>query len=477
MPEEIKLITEAELRNLTKAELIALTISLQVHNQALDLRIAALEAQLNRPKKHSGNSSSRPSNDRKGNKANSQNMRSNQKGHGKGGRRLHISPDQTIRSQLKKCPDCGESLAEEDHSLHNTYDHIELPQLRPIVTRVMQFKVYCSRCQKDHIAPAPQGYENGSPFGRTVEAMASYLRYCHAIGYERLSQLFKEIFSLEISEGGLANLFNRLKNRLDPRVEEILALIRSSRVICSDETGARVKGKNQWQWVFQNEEVCLHVIRDSRGKQVVEEILGGHRPTYWVSDLYSAQRGHADKWQICLAHQLRDCEYMIESGDKEFGERLRLIFWRATAIAKRRRQLQPSSLKKYHYDLERRLDHCLALTPTTASGRKLKRRMLRERGYLFTFLEDAEVEPTNNSSEQALRPSVIFRKVTNGFRSDWGRDFYSAIRSVIDTGKRQKMSAYQSIVKALGSDLFLSSAGPITKGEWGDFKSSNTLFS
>ncbi|MGF1535449.1 MAG: transposase [Elainellaceae cyanobacterium] len=34
------------------------------------------------------------------------------------------------------------------------------------------------------------------------------------------------------------------------------------------------------------------------------------------------------------------------------------------------------------------------------------------------FLEDETVPSTNNSSEQALRWSEVFRKVTNGFRSD-----------------------------------------------------------
>ena len=45
----------------------------------------------------------------------------------------------------------------------------------------------------------------------------------------------------------------------------------------------------------------------------MDEVLQGHRPQVWVSDLYSAQRNHpAEQWQVCLAHQLRDCEYAIE---------------------------------------------------------------------------------------------------------------------------------------------------------------------
>ena len=67
--------------------------------------------------------------------------------------------------------------------------------------------------------------------------------------------------------------------------------------------------------------------------------------------------------------------------------------------------------------------------------------------------EDPSIEPTNNSSERQLRPSVIFRKVTNGFRSDWGSDFFSVVRSIISTGSRQGLSPYQSIQKALNPQL------------------------
>jgi transposase len=73
----------------------------------------------------------------------------------------------------------------------------------------------------------------------------------------------------------------------------------------------RIDGQNAWNWVFQNGEVVIHVIRHSRAAGVVGEVMAGHRPVIWVSDLYGVQRGHAEEWQICLAHQLRDCQFAI----------------------------------------------------------------------------------------------------------------------------------------------------------------------
>lgn len=223
--------------------------------------------------------------------------------------------------------------------------------------------------------------------------------------------------------------------------------------MCSDETSARVKGKNEWEWVFQNDEVVLHVIRPSRGAQVVREIMGDHRPLYWISDLYCAQKGHAEKWQICLAHQLRDCQHGIDSGDQGFSWRMKRLFLRAIVLSKRRPRLKDETCKAYKRQLEKDLDHILTLTPKTKTGERLKKRYLKNKNYLFTFFEDASIEPTNNSSERSLRPSVIFRKVTNGFRSDWGSPFYSAVRSVIGTGQRQGLNPYQSIQKALTPQL------------------------
>jgi transposase len=65
------------------------------------------------------------------------------------------------------------------------------------------------------------------------------------------------------------------------------------------------------------------------------------------------------------------------------------------------------------------------------------------------LLEDAAIPPTNNASEPAIRMSTVFRKVTNGFRSQWGRDLFAAVRSVVNTGQRHGLSAYQAIQKAL----------------------------
>ena len=82
-------------------------------------------------------------------------------------------------------------------------------------------------------------------------------------------------------------------------------------------------------------------------------------------------------------------------------------------------------------------------------------RFAKCRDSLLTCVTDRTVPPTNNASEQDIRPSTIFRKVTNGFRSTWGRDLYAGVRSVLNTARRQHKSAFAAISDALaGRPLF-----------------------
>jgi transposase len=367
-----------------------------------------------------------------------------------GGRELSSKPDQIIKASVKSCVGCGKEVAESDQILMERYDKIDIPPIKPIVTRVERYGCKCVGCGQQQIAEVPLGMEPGSPFGNRIAAMVTTMRYSHGISYRRMQQMMSEVFGVEISEGAIANILTRVKGQLESEVENILQAIRSSRLVCSDETSARVNGKNQWEWVFQNEQVCFHIIRPSRGGDVIAEVMGDHQPQVWVSDLFSAQKTNpATEWQVCLAHQLRDCQYGIDAGDKIFSGRMKKLILRAFVLQRRWADLAESTRYQYRCRLYRDLEAVLALLPTQEDGVRLRKRYLELRGNLFLFLDDPTIPPTNNSSEQALRWSVIFRKITNGFRSDWGRDLFAMIRSIVNTGYRQGLSAFESILAVL----------------------------
>jgi transposase len=294
--------------------------------------------------------------------------------------------------------------------------------------------------------------EDTSPFSANIVALAIYLRFTHAISYRRLTQMFLHLYALHISEGALDAMLRRAKPYFDNEVAAILARLRRSRMVCSDETSVRIDGRTHWDWVFQNDQVVIHVVRDSRAASVVTDVMAGHRPSIWVSDLYGAQQGHADLWQVCLAHQLRDCQYAIEAGDTVFAPRMKALLLRAVVLARRRKSLAESTRRTWLRRLDRDLNAIMALAPGNPHGKRLRKRYGKVRNSLFTFLEHPEAPPDNNGSERELRPTATYRKVTGGFRSKWGADLFAAVRSVVGTAARHGLDAYQAIRAVLDGD-------------------------
>jgi transposase len=91
----------------------------------------------------------------------------------------------------------------------------------------------------------------------------------------------------------------------------------------------------------------------------------------------------------------------------------------------------------------------MVLAPSQRDGKRLRNRYCKVREYLFTILSHPEVTADNNGSEREVRPTATYRKVTGGFRSDWGADLLAAVRSVISTAKRRGIGAYQAICATL----------------------------
>ena len=108
-----------------------------------------------------------------------------------------------------------------------------------------------------------------------------------------------------------------------------------------------------------------------------------------------------------------------------------------------------------------------AAAPATVSGelpftRSHWSHSLREGGNLavrdslFVFLEHPEAPPDNNGSERDLRPMVVYRKVTGGFRSAWGPDLCAAVKSVVGTAARRGIDAYHAIHAVLSGRTVLA---------------------
>jgi transposase len=449
-------VNRAALVSLTHDDLIALVLVQQARIAAqaqqitaLTARIAEVEAKLTTAPKTPDNSSLPPS---KGQKPNLPERGKNKPRPSRPGvaRALAEHPDETIEATLAVCPHCDHALGPADMTASHAYDHIDLPPIHPIITRINRHRGVCPCCRKHVSATVPEGFAPGSPFGPGVDALILHLHITQAISFERLARLMGEVFGLSISEGAIANILARAQTPLLAAADTIAAAVRASPVVGSDETSARVRGKTWWQWVLLSSTAICHVIADTRAASVLSEFLQRLKPRVWVADRYGGQLGHGAARQMCLAHLLRDAPYAIEAGNAVFAPAFKRLLLRAVAIGKRRPALKDTTLAQYSADLDRRLDKLLSRPePKQEAARRLFRARRRDRADLFRFVTRRDVPYTNHACERALRPSVIFRKVTNCFRAEWGAKVYAAAASVIATGRLHGLTALQALRAAL----------------------------
>ena len=211
-----------DLNKLTVAEKDALILSLLPlvsQLQAALARIAELEARLallEKPPKTPDNSSLPPS---KGQKTSQppDSRKPPRKSRPGFDRALEPNPDRIVDRLLDTCPNCAAAWPAEPQTAQQVYDRIELPPVRPDVTRVRLFGGRCSCCGERAVALAPPGLESGSPFGKSIGTIAVYLHYAQAIGIERLRLVFGELFGLSIARGRSATSSPARRHPWKPR--------------------------------------------------------------------------------------------------------------------------------------------------------------------------------------------------------------------------------------------------------------------
>jgi transposase len=195
--------------------------------------------------------------------------------------------------------------------------------------------------------------------------------------------------------------------------------------------------------VFQTPEASYHVIAPSRGGEVIDAFLDGAEPEVWGSDLWAPQLlTSAGEHQVCLSHQERDLTFAAEAdpdNERIWALDLRHVFGRAIRLHHGRTQVTPQTFARRRLLIENATDRLVFdryVAPKTEAVR-LQQRYRTHLDSLYVFLHRDDVEPTNNSSERDLRPSVIHRKVIGGFRSTWGAEA-SAIRTTILATARKR---------------------------------------
>jgi transposase len=450
--EQIAHLPHAELAALVQ-ELILMVQRLEVENQ--QLRVEVAKAPPSPPTSH--NSAQPPSRDRK---RNLPAVRQRKKlgppfGHERKTRPWVAQPDQIVEARVAWCTHCQADLRGVASQRVVRHQLTEMPPITPLVIETRQAEVVCPDCQGVTRGELPAGLEGGRSFGPRLAATVVYLKHEQHLSYERVTQLCQDLLGVALSEGGASALVQRAGEAAQPVAAEIGTQVAQSAIIGSDETSVRVAGRTWWQWVLRSVVGVYFLIRASRGAQVIEEVMGEHKAECWVSDCLSAQlKAPAKQRQVCLAHQLRDLQRVLDEQPRLLWARaLQALFREAIHLWKRRTELQPQGYARRVTELEHRLEGLLQRRVRGARARRLQKRYRRHREHLFVFLQCPGVPPDNNACERALRPSVIHRKVTNGFRSEWGAHAYAALATVIATAKLQNRNVFATLVSLMGPSV------------------------
>jgi len=442
--------TQNDLAHMSREELIELALELHAEVEALRMKLEKGK----KPPTNSSNSSQPPSRDHKGNKPVERKKRQHGSpaGHAKKGREMVAQADRVIEIKPKECHICQTNLSQEPMVLKNINQITELPVAKAEVIEVRQYAADCPCCRREQIEEAPAGLEMGRSFGAWLEATVVYYRQEQHMSYARTEAALYNLNGVEISQGGIDKIMQRAAQKARQEVKPIAQTIQHSAVIYCDETSSRVDGQNWWHWVFCSMDAILHVVRFNRSVDVINDVMNGGRADAWVSDGWPPQlKAPAHQRQLCMAHQLRNLQAVVELyPQSSWASRTQFLFRYAIHLHHQRERLPTDEFFGKVQQVERVLNRLLQRPCEQPQIHKLQHRYQKYRDAIFLFLYRSDVSPTNNLSEQHLRPSVIHRKVTGGFRSGWGAQGYAALKSIIDTAALSGITPFFTIQNLCG---------------------------
>jgi transposase len=313
-----------------------------------------------------------------------------------------------VDATLTTCPRCQVCAASQ--TPHQVYDRIELPPVKPDVTRVRLFGGRCACCRERVSASAPAGLEPGSPFGQSVAAMVVCLHYAHAIGLERLAALMGEIFALPIQRrcaqqhAGPCACIPARHDGDDPRNGD-----RQSGGVFRRDLGTGHGPDLVGMGVRRHARGCTSsapvAAKPSCSPCSAPSGRRSGRPTCSAASAATVRTGRY-AWCICCA--MRSTRSRV---DAAFSAAFKRLLLRAIAIGRRREKLKDTILQQYRADLDRRLDRVMAVAPIEEVGRKLRKRIAANLAHLFVFVTDRNVPYTKTMSpSETFAPAWCFER-------------------------------------------------------------------
>ena len=444
--------------------------AVQDYLEALEARVAALEAlvqQMREQLQQDSRTSSRPpSSDPP--QALAKRPRHEPTGRRPGGQPGHegqtrvVVPIETVDVVVPvkpaRCRRCQHPLQGEDPQPQR-HQVTEIPPVKPVVTEYQLHQLVCPVCGEMTRAEVPPGVPTGG-FGPRVQATTALCTGAYHLSKRMTQELLQAFFGVEVGLGTIANLEQATTQAVAEPVSEARAYVRRQPAAYADETGWREGHQRAWLWTAVTAWVTVFLVRRSRGGQVAQELLGEGFWGWLVTDRWSAYTWYPTwRRQLCWAHLLRDIDAMIarDGRSQEIGEALRgearqMFHWWHRV---RDGTLTQASFRTYMQPVRREVERLLEAGQTCGVPKTegTCRELCKLRQALWTFVRHPEVEPTNNAAERAIRPGVLWRKMSFGTQSAEGSRFVEAMMTVVATLKQQHRNVLDYVTAACQAAL------------------------
>ena len=424
----------------------------------LTARIAELEAKLGMTPANSSKppSSTHPHEKPPPSKPQSKRQRGGQPGHDKHDRPLIPAEEcaAVIPVVPSVCRRCGQALTGVDPEplRHQVW---ELPEIQPIVTEYQRHRLVCT-CGCSTCGELPEGVPTGQAGPRLI-AFAGLLMACFRQSKRRAAQFLSMILNQPASPAWMVALQNRVALAVEPAYDELAARLPQQESLHIDESPTKQGTSKAWVWTFVASSFTLFACRTSRARDVLKELLGAAYGGIIHCDRARMYWG-VGRLQWCWAHLKRDFQALIDSPchtAKRLGHDLMRPTKEMFALWQNVRDgtLSRRAFRRRMKPIRRQIDALLLRGYFNARTYGFCKELVEHKKHLWTFVDVAGLQPTNNAAEQALRHAVIWRKLSFGTQSAAGSRFVERLLTVVETCRRQKRNTFAWLTTAVQAHL------------------------
>lgn len=439
----------------------------QVIIRLLLAKIAELESRLNKTPQNSSlpPGSQHPHAKPASQKPKSNKTRGGQPGHPRHERTLIPTADCTSVVTLKPaaCRRCGTTLrgVDADPLRHQVWD---LPRIQPLVTEYQQHRLTCRCCGESTCAPLPPGVPTGQSGPRLVAFTATLM--AHFRQSKRRTALFvSTILNIPCSPALTVKHQNIATQALRPAYDELVQALPQQSRLNGDESPTKEGPTKAWLWTFVAQAFTVFALRGSRAATAISELLG---ETF--AGVMSCDRAkmywQCGRLQWCWAHLKRDFQALVEHPDGQVQRLGRDLLRPTKELFRQWARCRDGTITRRGFErlmqpIRTEIDGLLLRGLFSGNPRLtgMCRELREHRDWLWTFLDVAGVEPTNNAAERSLRQAVIWRKLSFGTQSAGGSRFVETLLSVIETCRQQQRSVLDHVTDAVTAH-FHGQAGP-----------------